>query len=135
MTKPHHTAAALQAADNQHGHDGLRRRQAIPLAIGSVAGSPGPSTSKRLASVLVWILSTVVCLLAASLVQSGWRSVCGAVVLILALVAQLRQRQRRVGPAPCPPQHAARTRSESCRTPGRDGIWKPSNHQVRGERP
>ncbi len=54
-------------ADKSHGRDGLNRRQAIPLAIGSVAGSGIlflPSAVYVEAgrnSLLVWVLAAVMC--------------------------------------------------------------------------
>jgi amino acid efflux transporter len=50
----------------------------------------------------------LVVLLAASLAQSGWRSVYGVVVLVLALVAQLVQRQRRAGHSSATPTRTRR---------------------------
>jgi amino acid efflux transporter len=68
MTERHDPAAARVDANHHHDRDGLSRRQAIPLAIGSIAGSGIlflPSAVYVEAgrnSLLVWVLSTVVCL-------------------------------------------------------------------------
>jgi amino acid transporter len=68
MTKRHDTAAARVNANHHHDHHGLSRRQAIQLAIGSIAGSGIlflPSAVYMEAgrnSLLVWVLSTAVCL-------------------------------------------------------------------------